>query len=111
MAEIRVRRDGPWPPRENPAFRRRNLFVRLFCVTVVKMRSEESNNFEPDHSAFPIDLNLPEFEAPQLEHWPSKMSWSEAMRMFAATRERYMREFDSPQQRLLDKNPEPFRLP
>jgi hypothetical protein len=39
------------------------------------------------------------------------MSWSEAMHAFAAERARYMREFDSPQQRLLDKNPEPFRLP
>jgi hypothetical protein len=56
-------------------------------------------------------LNLPEFEAPQVEHWPSKMSWSAAMRAFAPARARYMREFDSPQQRVLDKNPEPFRLP
>jgi hypothetical protein len=62
----------------------------------------------PDGSA---DLNLPEFEAPQVEHWPSKMSWSDAMRIFAPARARYMREFDSPQQRMRDKNPEPFRLP
>jgi hypothetical protein len=33
------------------------------------------------------------------------------MRIFAPARARYMREFDSPQQRLRDKNPEPFRLP
>ena len=75
------------------------------------MPSEESNNFESDGSALAIDLNLPEFEAPQVEHWPSKMSWSEAMHAFAATRARYMRDFDSPEQRLRDKNPEPFRLP
>ena len=75
------------------------------------MRSEESNNFDPDHSALAIDLNLPEFEEPQVEHWPSKMLWSDAMRFFAPARARYMREFDSPQQRLRDKNPEPFRLP
>jgi hypothetical protein len=75
------------------------------------MRSEESNNSGSDRSALALDLNLPEFEAPQVEHWPSKMSWSEAIRAFAPARERYMREFDSPQQRLLDKNPEPFRLP
>jgi len=56
-------------------------------------------------------LNLPEFDAPQVEHWPSKMSWADAMRTFAAARARYMREFDSPQQRLRDKNPERFRLP
>jgi hypothetical protein len=55
-------------------------------------------------------LNLPVFEVPQVEHWPSPMSWSEAMQHFAASRERYMREHDSPEQRLRDKNPEPFRL-
>ena len=75
------------------------------------MRSEESKNSVTNDSSFAIDLNLPEFEARQVEHWPSKMSWSEAMRAFAAARARYMREFDSPQQRLRDKNPEPFRLP
>jgi hypothetical protein len=31
--------------------------------------------------------------------------------MFASARARYMREFDSPQRRMRDKNPEPFRLP
>lgn len=75
------------------------------------MRSGESNNSAADRSAFAIDLNLPDFEARQVEHWPSKMSWSDAIRAFAPARERYMREFDSPQQRLRDKNPEPFRLP
>jgi hypothetical protein len=75
------------------------------------MRSGESNSFVPDRSPLAIDLNLPEFEAPQVEHWPSKMSWSAAMLAFAPARARYMREFDSPQQRVLDKNPEPFRLP
>ena len=74
------------------------------------MRSAESNNFEADRSALAIDLNLPEFEAAQVEHWPSKMSWSEAMRIFAPARARYMREFDSPEQRIRDKNSEPFRL-
>jgi hypothetical protein len=75
------------------------------------MRSEKSNNSEADRSAFAIDLNLPEFQTAQVEHWPSKMSWSEAMRIFAPARARYMREFDSPEQRIRDKNPEPFRLP
>ena len=74
------------------------------------MRSAESKSFEADRSSFAIDLNLPAFEAAQVEHWPSKMSWSEAMRIFAPARARYMREFDSPQQRIRDKNPESFRL-
>jgi hypothetical protein len=75
------------------------------------MRSGESSNFVADRSILAIDLNLPEFEAAQAEHWPSQMSWSDAMRIFAPARARYMREFDSPQQRLCDKNPAPFRLP
>jgi hypothetical protein len=75
------------------------------------MPFEESDSSAADPSALALDLKLPEFEVPQVEHWPSAMSWSEAMQAFAAARERYMREFDSPQQRLLDKNPEPFRLP
>ena len=48
---------------------------------------------------------------PQLEHWPSKMSWVHAMRQFEEVRTRYMREHDSPEERLQSKNPEPFRLP
>ncbi len=69
------------------------------------------NNSVNDHPAFAIDLNLPEFAARQVEHWPSKMSWSDAMRNFAPARARYMREFDSPEARWRDKNPARFRLP
>ena len=58
-----------------------------------------------------LDLKLPEFEQPQLEHWPSDMSWAEAMRRFEKARTRYLREHDSPEERLRTKNPEPFRLP
>jgi hypothetical protein len=58
-----------------------------------------------------LDLKLPEFEQPQREHWPSKMSWVDAMRQFEEARRRYMREHDSPEERLQSKNPEPFRLP
>ena len=58
-----------------------------------------------------LDLNLPAFETFQVEHWPSPMSWSDAIRHFAATRERYMREVDSPEARWRNKNPQPFRLP
>ena len=75
------------------------------------MRSKESDGSTANRADLALDLNLPEFDVPQAEHWPSKMSWSEAMHAFAATRARYMREFDSPEQRLRDKNPEPFRLP
>ncbi len=64
-----------------------------------------------DSTPLATDLNLPAFETPQVEHWPSKMSWSDAMRLFAPARARYMREFDSPERRVRDKNPERFRLP
>lgn len=57
------------------------------------------------------DFVLPVFEERQIEHWPSRMSWSDAMRNFAPARERYMREFDSPENRLRTKNPARFRLP
>ncbi len=57
------------------------------------------------------DFVLPVCEEPLQEHSPLRMSWSEAMRHFAPTREYYMRHFDSPEKRLRDKNPEPFRMP
>jgi hypothetical protein len=46
--------------------------------------------------------------------WPSHLrqppSWIAFMREMDADWRRYMREHDSPEQRLRDKNPEPFRL-
>jgi hypothetical protein len=63
-----------------------------------------------NESSFAVDLDLPAFELPQAEHWPSKMTWSDAMRHLAPARERYMREFDSPEERLRSKNPERFIL-
>ena len=56
------------------------------------------------------DFVLPVFHQPQVEPWPSKMSWSEAIGHFAAAREHYMRHFDSPERRFRGKNPVPFRL-
>jgi hypothetical protein len=55
-------------------------------------------------------VELPVFDAPPAEHWPSRMSWSDAMRAFAPYRDYYMRRFDSPERRLRARNPEPFRL-
>jgi len=56
------------------------------------------------------DLNLPVFDKPLKEPWPMKMSWEDAMRCFATTREHYLKNFDSPEKRLRDKNPLRFRL-
>ena len=57
------------------------------------------------------DFELPVFEQPMVEHWPLAMSWMEAIRHFTPFREHYMRNFDAPEKRWRDKNPEPFRLP
>lgn len=56
------------------------------------------------------NLELPVFDAPLADHWPLRMSWSDAMRALAPFREYYMHKFDSPEQRLRARNPQPFRL-
>jgi hypothetical protein len=55
-------------------------------------------------------LELPVFDEPLIEPWPIRMSWEQAMRHFAATRDHYMRHFDSPEKRLREKNPASFTL-
>ena len=87
-----------------------SLFGCLFCGMVVTMRPAESDSSVADEKPVSADLNLPVFTAAQIEHWPSKMTWSDAVRHFAAARERYMREFDSPDERLRSKNPARFEL-
>lgn len=77
---------------------------------VVNMRSRESNLSLPRNKTLACDLHLPVFEKALIEPWPMKMSWENAVRNFSATREHYMQNFDSPEKRLRDKNPEPFRL-
>jgi hypothetical protein len=77
---------------------------------VAKMRSTESKVSSSHDAQQKSDIDLPVFEEPLREHWPLKMSWSEAIRQFASSREHYMRNFDSPEKRLRDKNPEPFRV-
>src|ERR1044071_4583484 len=72
-----------------PSILKRNLFVPSFCVTVVKVHSKESEIRVSNKVHVAVDLNLPAFEHRQVEHWPSKMSWSDAMRNFAHARESY----------------------
>ncbi len=55
-------------------------------------------------------FDLPVFDVPQQEHWPAAISWDRAMQEFDAMRRQYLKDFDSPEVRLRDKNPEPFRL-
>ena len=55
-------------------------------------------------------LNLPVFESPQLDHPARKMTWDEVMAETEPLREFYMKHFDSPEKRLRNKNPAPFRM-
>lgn len=55
-------------------------------------------------------FELPVFDEPQIEWWPLDMTWDQAMRAFDAQRKEYMRTHYSPEARLRDKNPEPFRM-
>ena len=77
---------------------------------VAGMRSRESKASSENPDTFASDLDFPIFDEPLLDPWPRKMAWEDAVRSFAPTREYYMLHFDSPEKRLRDKNPEPFRL-
>jgi hypothetical protein len=77
---------------------------------VAKMRSQKSKPSLAQDKDLACDLHLPVFDEPLIEPWPMKMSWEDAVRSFAATREYYMRNFDSPEKRWRDKNPALFRL-
>jgi len=77
---------------------------------VAKMRSPKSKSSRAKNNRLATDLRLPVFDQPLVEPWPMKMSWEDAMRSFAPLREHYMRNFDSPEKRLRDKNPERFSL-
>jgi hypothetical protein len=89
----------------------KEAFRSLSCAIVMKQRYNESvTSVSRTNSALALDLTLPVFQQPQMEHWPLLMSCSDAMRHFAINRKYYMQHHDSPEQRLRDKNPEPFRL-
>jgi hypothetical protein len=55
-------------------------------------------------------LNLPVYDLPQNNSRPAKMTWEEVMDQTELQREFYMKHFDSPDKRLQNKNPAPFRL-
>ncbi|CAN5205948.1 hypothetical protein BH20VER2_BH20VER2_12780 [soil metagenome] len=77
---------------------------------VGQMPSSESETSKPAKAPLSCDLNLPVFTEPQREHAPSTMTWAEAVRHFEPLRMYYMKHFYSPEQRLRDKNPKPFRM-
>ena len=77
---------------------------------VERMRSAESKVSRANAKRLATDLCLPVFDQPLIEPWPLNMSWEDAMRSFAPLREHYMRQFDSPEKRLCQKNPARFSL-
>ena len=77
---------------------------------VAKMRLRKSKTSRASSKRLATNLRFPIFDQPQIERWPLKISWEDAMRRFASAREYYMRNFDSPEKRLCDKNPQRFSL-
>jgi hypothetical protein len=77
---------------------------------VVTMPSAKSKASKTTDQNLSTEIRFPVFTESQKEHWPSQMSWEEAVQSFAAVREHYLLNFDSPEERLRQKNPEPFRL-
>jgi len=62
-------------------------------------------------AAKPSDFfNLPVFEEPQIEWRSGNCSWEAVMRETESVRRYYLENYDTPENRLRDKNPEPFRM-
>jgi hypothetical protein len=62
-----------------------------------------------DGAAFePFDL--PAFEKPQIEWHPEVVVWERVIEETEPMRRYYLEHFDKPENRLRDKNPNPFRL-
>jgi hypothetical protein len=55
-------------------------------------------------------LNLPVFAGPQRDHFGWKMTWEQVTAETEPQRQYYMEHFDSPEKRLRNKNPAPFRM-
>ena len=54
-------------------------------------------------------FDLPVFEVPPMER-PANLSWEAVMRETELVRRYYLDHYDTPEKRLRDKNPEPFRM-
>jgi len=55
-------------------------------------------------------LNLPVFDSPTRKRRLPKMTWEEVTFQTELQRQFYLSHFDSPERRLRDKNPVPFRM-
>jgi hypothetical protein len=59
---------------------------------------------------FPERLDLPVFRAPQSDWHPGAVDWQTVIEETEPLRRYYLEHFDSPEKRLRDKNPKPFRM-
>ena len=55
-------------------------------------------------------FDLPRFEKPQKEWRPRDVIWAKVIDETEAVRKYYLQHFDTPEKRLREKNPEPFRM-
>jgi len=55
-------------------------------------------------------FDLPVFDVPQIEWQPGNLSWEAVMKETESVRRYYLEHYDTPEKRLRDKNPEPFRM-
>ena len=58
----------------------------------------------------PLILNLPVFDIPQRDRSALKMTWEQVMDETEPQRQYYMKHFYSPERRLRNMNPAPFRM-
>jgi len=54
-------------------------------------------------------LNLPAFGTPQIDWHPPKVDWQTVIDETEPFRRYYLEHFDTPEKRLREKNPNPFR--
>ena len=78
---------------------------------VEKMHSSGSNASAGDKPPLTCDFELPVFREEPQEHPPSRMTWEEAMDWIDFVHRSAPRAIPSAEERLREKNPEPFRLP
>jgi hypothetical protein len=64
---------------------------------------------KPDPLATTV-LNLPVLDGMRRDHFAWKMTWEQVTAETEPMRQYYMKHFDSPEKRLRNKNPAPFRM-
>lgn len=71
---------------------------------IIRVKAKKKDSLATTH------LNLQVFEIPQKPHPAGKMTWEDVMAETEPQRAFYMKHFDSPEKRLRNKNPAPFRM-